>query len=202
MAELCKKYNALLMIDEAHATGVLGKTGHGSLEHFHLKPTTDVDVVLGTCSKALASSGGFVVGSHDLVKYLRVGSRSYMFSTAMLPAASAALIAVLEVIRDEPERRAKLWENANYARNELRAAGFDTLTSETQIIPILIGEDAQAIAMSRKLFERGIFAPAVRWPAVAKRQARLRLTVMATHTKEQIDYLVENVTALRRILQF
>ena len=202
MAELCKKYNAMLMIDEAHATGVLGKTGHGSLEHFGLKPTTDVDAVLGTCSKALASSGGFVVGSHDLVKYLRVGSRSYMFSTAILPAASAALVAALEVIRDEPELRRKLWENSNYARSELKAAGFDTLTSETQIIPILIGEDAKAIAISRKLFERGIFAPAVRWPAVPKRQARLRITIMATHTKAQIGYLVENVTALRRILQF
>ena len=197
MAELCKKYDAMLMIDEAHATGVLGKTGHGSLEHFNLKPTEDIDVVLGTCSKALAASGGFVVGSQELVSYLRVASRPYMFSTAMMPAASAALIAALEVIRDEPERRTRLWENANYLRSELKAAGFDTLTSETQIIPVLIGEDEKAISMSRKLFERNIYAPAVRWPAVPKGQARLRLTVMSTHTKGQVDYLVKSLKDLR-----
>ena len=193
MAELCKKYDAMFMIDEAHATGVLGKTGHGSLEHFNLKPIEDVDVVLGTCSKALAASGGFVVGSRDLVSYLRVASRSYMFSTAMMPAASAALITTLEVIKNEPERRARLWENANYLRSELKAAGFDTLTSETQIIPVLIGGDERSIDVSRKLFDRGIYAPAVRWPAVEKGTARLRLTVMSTHTKEQIDYLVKNL---------
>ena len=114
-----------------------------------------------------------------------------------MPAASAALITTLEVIKNEPERRARLWENANYLRSELKAAGFDTLTSETQIIPVLIGGDERSIDVSRKLFDRGIYAPAVRWPAVEKGTARLRLTVMSTHTKDQIDYLVKNLKDLR-----
>ena len=191
MVDLCKRYNAMLMIDEAHATGVLGKTGHGSLEYFNLKPTQDVDIVLGTCSKALAASGGFVVGDHDLITYLRVASRSYMFSTAMMPASSAALITALQIIDTEPEHREALWRNTNHLRSSLKDKGFDTSTSETQIIPVMIGEDAKAIAFSRKLFDKGIFAPAVRWPAVAKGLARLRLTVMATHQKDQLDYLVK-----------
>ena len=200
IVELCKHYDALLMIDEAHATGVLGKTGHGSLEHFNLKPTEDVDIVLGTCSKALAASGGFVVGSHDLITYLRVASRSYMFSTAMTPASSAALITALQVIETEPEHREALWRNANHLRSSLNENGFNTSDSETQIIPVLIGEDAKAIAFSRKLFDKGIFAPAVRWPAVSRGLARLRLTVMATHQKNQLDYLVKCLCEIGREL--
>lgn len=202
IVELSKKYNATLLIDEAHATGVLGKTGHGSLEHFNLKSGTDVDITLGTCSKALASTGGFVVGSKDLVKYLRVASRSYMFSTAMMPAASAALIQSLNVIEQEPERRIKLWENANYLRDCLKQAGFNTLTSATQIIPILIGEDRKTIEFSRKLFERGIFAPAVRFPAVSKGNGRLRITVMSTHSKAQIEFLVEQCISIAKEIRF
>lgn len=192
IAELCRRYNALLMIDEAHATGILGKNGHGSLEHFGLKAMQDVDIVLGTCSKALAATGGFVVGSKELTDYLRVASRSYMFSTAMMPAASAALITTLQVIEKEPWRRQKLWENADYLRGQFHEAGFDTLSSKTQIIPVLIGEDAKAIAFSRKLYDRGIFAPAVRWPAVPHKLARLRITVMATHEKDHLDFLIKS----------
>jgi 8-amino-7-oxononanoate synthase len=188
---LCKKYKAMLMIDEAHATGMLGKNGHGTPEHFGLKPIKDIDITLGTCSKALASTGGFVVGSNDLVRYLRIFSRSYMFSTAMTPAASASLVAALNVIETEPWIREKMWENVVYMRNGFQRIGFDTLKSETQIIPILIGTDENAIKFTRKLFERGIFGPCVRWPAVEKGRARIRLTVMATHTKEQIDYLLK-----------
>src|SRR3989344_5383423 len=201
MAELCKKYNAMLMIDEAHATGILGKTGHGSLELFNLKATTDVDVVLGTCSKALAASGGFVVGSKELADYLRVASRAYMVSTAMMPAASGALIAALHVMETEPKWREQLWINVKHAMQSLEEAGFNTLESETQIIPIFIGDDKKAIQFSRKLFEKGIFAPAVRWPAVPKDTARLRITLMATHTKDQIDYFVKSCEEISAKLQ-
>lgn len=197
IAELCKKYKALLMIDEAHASGVLGENGHGSLEHFGLKPTEDVDIVLGTCSKALASTGGFVVADQSMVDYLRVASRSYMFSTATTPMASAALIKILEIIEREPELRAKLWSNVKYVRERLNEAGFNTLTSQTQIIPILIGNDVKSIRFSRKLFERGIFAPAIRWPAVEKGEARLRITIMSTHIKDQLDYFVESCKTIR-----
>ncbi|OGY43702.1 MAG: 8-amino-7-oxononanoate synthase [Candidatus Buchananbacteria bacterium RIFCSPHIGHO2_02_FULL_38_8] len=188
---LCKRYNSMLMIDEAHSTGVLGKNGHGTPEHFGLKAVKDIDIVHGTCSKALASTGGFVVGSRDLIRYLRITSRSYIFSTAMTPAASASLIAALNVIEIEPEIRERMWENVKHMRDGFHKIGFDTLTSETQIIPILIGSDENAIEFSRRLFEKGIFGPCVRWPAVEKGKARIRFTVMATHTKEQIDYLLK-----------
>ena len=190
ISELCKKYDALSMIDEAHSTGIVGKTGHGTLEHFGLKAMEDIDIVLGTCSKALANTGGFVVANKMLVRYLKVASRSYFFSTAMTPAASAALIMALKIIEEEPQWREKLWENANYLRNGFKANGFNTFTSETQIIPILVGLDENGIKFSRMLFDRGIFAPCIRWPAVAKGEARIRFTVMATHTREQLDKLL------------
>lgn len=201
ISQLCKKYNAISMVDEAHSTGILGKTGHGTLEHFALQAGKDVDIVLGTCSKALAVTGGFVVANKELVKYLRVASRSYMFSTAMTPMASAALVEVLRVIEEEPEWRNKLWDNREYLYSGLKELGFDTLTSETQIIPILIGRDEDAIKFSRMLFERGIFAPCVRWPAVEKNTARIRFTIMATHTKEQIDKLLHACGAIKKDLK-
>lgn len=188
---LAKKYNALTMVDEAHSTGVLGKNGHGTLEHFGLDASKDIDVVMGTLSKALGSVGGFIVGSKNLIKYLRIASRSYMFSTAIAPASSAAAIEVLKVIQSEPEWREKLWHNACYIREKFQQIGFDTIGSQTQIIPILIGSDDDAIKFSRILFEKNIFAPCVRWPAVEKDKARIRFTVMATHTKEQMDRLLD-----------
>jgi len=191
IVELCKKYKAALMIDEAHATGVIGKRGHGSLDHFGLKAQTDVDVVLGTCSKALASSGGFVVGSRDLVRFLRVASRSYMFSTAMTPASSASLIKALDVINTDHARREQLLKNSEYVREKFQEIGYNICGSQTQIIPILIGEDNKSSVFSRKIFDMGIYGPAVRWPAVPKGEARIRFTVMATHTKDQLNKLVD-----------
>ncbi|MCD4705537.1 8-amino-7-oxononanoate synthase [bacterium] len=187
---LCKKYDAMLMIDEAHATGVLGDKGHGAVEYFNLDPK-DVDVIMGTCSKALGATGGFVVGSKSLIRYLRVSSRSYIFSTAMTPASSASLIETLKVIEEEPEIREKMWENVKYLREGFHKIGFDTITSETQIIPVLIGKEDKAIKFAKKLLEKGVFAPCVRWPAVQKNKARIRFTVMSEHTKEQIDYLLK-----------
>lgn len=198
---LCKKYNSLVMIDEAHSTGVLGKTGHGTMEHFNLKAVDDVDIVLGTCSKGLAATGGFVVGSKELIRYLRITSRSYIFSTAMTPSASASLIKALEIIENEPQLRDKLWENANYLRDNFKKLGFNTLSSETQIIPILIGTDQNAMKFTRKLFGKGIFGPAVRWPAVGKGKARIRFTVMSTHTKKQLDYLLKCCSEIGRELK-
>jgi 8-amino-7-oxononanoate synthase len=186
---LCKKYNAFLMIDEAHSTGIQGKNGHGTAEKFDLNPK-DIDIILGTCSKALASTGGFVVGNKKLIDYLRIASRSYIFSTAMTPAASASLIASLQVIEEDPEIRKRLLNNTEYIRDGFNKLGFDTLKSETQIIPVLIGSDDKAIKFSRRLFDEGIYAPSVRWPAVEKNAARIRFTVMATHTREQMDYLI------------
>ena len=200
ISPLCKEYDAMLMIDEAHSTGMQGEHGHGTAERFGLKAVKDIDILLGTCSKALGATGGFVVGSKDLVRYLRIASRSYIFSTAMTPAASASLITALKVIEDEPEIREKMWENSSYLREGFQRIGFDTLTSETQIIPILIGSDKKAIEFSRELFKKGIFGPPVRWPAVEKGMARIRFAVMATHTKKQIDYLLKSCAEIGKNL--
>ena len=200
ISALCKKYDAMLMIDEAHATGVLGNKGHGAVEYFNLDPEKDVDVIMGTCSKALGATGGFVVGSKSLIRYLRVASRSYIFSTAMAPASSAALIETLKVIEDEPEIRERMWKNVKYLREGFNKIGFDTITSETQIIPVLIGTEEKAIEFARKLLKKGIFAPCVRWPAVRKNKARIRFTVMSKHTKEEIDYLLKCCSDIGRDL--
>lgn len=198
IVSLCKKYNAMLMIDEAHASGVLGKKGHGSLDYFNLKAGNDIDIVLGTCSKALASSGGFVVARKEIVDYFRIASRSYMFSTAMLPASAAALSETLKVIDDEPERRHKLINNVEYTRDALNSKGFYTFGSQTQIIPVLIGSEENAIKLSRLLFENDIFAPAVRWPAVEKGKARIRLTLMSSHDKKHIDKLISTLVMITK----
>jgi len=198
---LAKKYDALTMTDEAHATGVLGKSGRGTLEHFNLKPIADIDIVLGTQGKALGVAGGFVVASKTLVKYLRVASRSYMFSTTMPPSTSAAVIAAIEVIEKEPARRKKLRDNAHYMKEGFQRIGYDTLGSETQIVPILIGDEDRAIKFSRMLFEKGIYGPCVRWPAVEKGKARVRFTVMSKHTKEQIEILLNACDEIGRNLE-
>jgi len=200
ISAVCKQYKALLMIDEAHATGMLGKDGHGTSEHFGLKPVKDDDIVLGTCSKALGATGGFVVGSKDLVRYLRIASRSYIFSTAMTPAASGSLIEALKVIEADPKIREKMWNNVEHMREGFKKIGFDTLTSQTQIIPILIGTEEKAIKFTRMLFDKGIFGPCVRWPAVEKGKARIRFTVMSTHTEKQIDYLLKSCEEIGREL--
>ncbi len=188
---LCKKYGAMLLVDDAHATGVLGNNGHGSLEYFNLKLGRDVDVIMGTCSKSLTSTGGFAVGNKNLISYLRIASRSYMFSAAMTPATAAILIKALELMKNEPERHKQLVKNAEYLRFGLQQAGFNTLSSQTQIIPILIGTDENAIRFSRNLFEKNIYAPAVRWPAVEKGKARIRFALMASHKKEHLDALIK-----------
>jgi 8-amino-7-oxononanoate synthase len=194
---LCKKHDAMLMIDEAHSTGIQGKNGHGTAERFGLSAIKDIDIILGTCSKALASTGGFVVGSRDLIRYLRIASRSYIFSTAMTPASSASLIESLNIIESDQKIREKLLWNAEYLRNGFRKMGFDTFSSETQIIPVLIGPEDKAVEFSRLLFKKGIYGPCVRWPAVEKGKARIRFTVMTTHTKEQIDFLLKTCELIK-----
>ena len=192
IAALAKKYNSMVMIDEAHAIGVLGENNMGAKEHFHLKTPEDITITMGTLSKAVSSMGGYIVGSKELTQYLRVAARPYMFSTAMLPAASAGAIAALEIMSSSEGKalKKKLWENVAYMSNGLKKIGFDTMGSCTQIIPILIGSDQDAITATRMYFDHGILAPCVRWPAVPKNTARIRLTVTSNHTKKQIDTLL------------
>lgn len=197
---VAKEFNATVMVDDAHSTGILGANGKGTAEHFSLKEQPDI--TLGTFTKVFGGVGGFIVGSKALVDYLRVTARTYIFSAPIPPAITLGLVKSLEIINSEKDRRIKLWENIGYLKKKLTENNFDTLKSETQIIPIFIGDDQKAIAASRKMLEYGVFAPCVRWPAVAHGQSRLRITLMSTHTKEQIDIFFEALTKTRKDIGF
>jgi glycine C-acetyltransferase len=186
MVELCKKYNAWLMMDEAHSVGVLGKTGRGIEEHFGLEGT--VDIKMGTLSKTIPSVGGYVAGKKELVQYLRHASRAYIFSAAIPPAQAAAANEAFKVILDEPWRIEKLRQNADHFLGGLKEAGFDTLYSTTAIVPVLCGSDERAFALTRQCQHQDLFVLPVVSPAVPEGLARLRATVLAAHEPKEIDY--------------
>ncbi|HAU30737.1 MAG: 8-amino-7-oxononanoate synthase [Desulfotomaculum sp. 46_296] len=182
---LAEKNDAFVMVDDAHATGILGSQGTGTVEHFNLEGKVAVQV--GTLSKALASCGGYVTGKSDLINYLRNKARSFIYSTGLPPAAVGAAIAAIDLIREKPEIRARLFDNANFLREGLTRLGFTILTMESQIIPILIGDDGLTMAMDKALFERGVFVTGIRPPSVPPGTSRLRVSVMATHTREDLE---------------
>lgn len=186
VVELCKKYNAWLMIDEAHSLGVLGKTGRGIEEHFNL-PSDAVDVKMGTLSKTIPSVGGYVAAKEDIITYLRNASRAYIFSAALPPAQTAAANAAFQIILEEPWRIEKLQKNANHFIQGLKEGGLDTMMTETAIVPVLCGEDDQAFAMTRAAQKENIFVLPVVSPAVPQGSARLRATVTAAHETSDID---------------
>lgn len=195
--ELAKKYDALIMVDEAHSIGVLGKTGRGVLEHFNL-PFDSVDILMGTLSKAIGSIGGYIAGSKDLIDFLRVTARSYIFTASPLPPPSTiAATAAIEYIMNNPSIVESSRRNAEYLRLKLKENKFDILSTQTPIIPIMLYDEQKAIRFSDILFERGILAPCVRWPAVPWGKARIRCVVMANHTLSQIDRLVETCIIAR-----
>jgi len=178
---LAKKYDCMLMVDEAHATGVLGANGKGAIEHFNIK---EKDIIqMGTLSKAIGSFGGYVAGSRELIDYLINKSRPFIYTTALPASVIAASIAALDIIKNEPERRKQLWANVRFFDKEAR----------TQIIPILIGDSKKAVDISRKLLDEGVFVQAIRPPTVPKGTARLRITIMATHTKKDLEYAIEKI---------
>ena len=185
IVRLAKKYGARVMVDDAHATGVLGKHGRGTAQHFGLED--EVDLVMGTCSKALASVGGFVAGPAGVIHYLRHCARSLMFS-ASLPAPCVATIgAALDVIETEPEWRERLWKNAERMKRELTTMAFDTGHSETPIIPVILGDDKLTFEFVKRLRGRGVFSNAAVSPAVPKGRALIRTSYMSTHTSEHLD---------------
>jgi 8-amino-7-oxononanoate synthase len=186
---LAKKYNANVMIDDAHGLGVLGKNGSGTADHFGL--TDDVEMIMGTFSKSLASIGGFIAADDDTINYLKHNARSLMFSASITPANAAAAISALELIQAEPERLTKLWVNTHYAMAQLKAAGFDTGLSTTPIIPILIRDDYKTFLLTKMALENGIFVNPVVSPAVPYLSSMIRYSLMATHTFDQIDRSVE-----------
>ncbi len=187
--KLADKYGAKIMIDEAHSTGVLGEHGRGAPEHFNM--WGQIDIVAGTLSKALAGVGGFAATTKEVADYIRLYARSYFFSTALPPATIASLIAAIDVIETEPELRERLWRNIKYMRENLQKMGYDTQNSETAIIPIIIGDDYKLREMNRIIHEKGIFLNPVPYPAVPKKLSRLRISLMATHTQEDLDTTLE-----------
>lgn len=189
MVALCKKYNAWLMIDEAHSTGVLGKTGRGIEEHFEMYG--QVDILMGTLSKTIPSVGGYVAAKKEIINYLRHASRAYIFSAALPPAQAAAANEAFNVILDEPWRVEKLTANANQFIRGLKGAGFDTMLTETAIVPVLCGSDEQAFMMTQACQHNDVFVLPVISPAVPEGLARLRATVTTAHEPDEIDHAMQ-----------
>ena len=190
LLRIAKAQEVLLMIDEAHATGVLGKTGRGLAEHYGCE---HADVTVGTLSKAVAAEGGFVAGKQKLIDFLRNKSRSFIFTTAMAPAVAAAALNNLKFIEAHPERVQQLRDNVDFFCESLRCKGLNVATSPSAIIPIVIGDEAKAMQISATLQEHGILIPAIRYPTVAKGSARLRASLMATHTHEELKLAAKNI---------
>jgi 8-amino-7-oxononanoate synthase len=184
-----KKHGARIMVDDAHGVGVLGDGGRGTAEHFHME--NDVDIIMGTYSKSLAAIGGFIASSREVVNYIKHFARSLMFSAALPPALVAAASAALDVIRDEPERREKLWHNTNRMLKGFKELGFDTGVSCTPIIPVIIGDRYKTLHMCGLLQEYGIFVNPTLSPAVPQGRELLRTSYMATHTDEQLDRILD-----------
>jgi len=185
IVELKKKFNARLMVDDAHGVGVMGEHGRGTMEHFGLED--EADLVMGTFSKSLAAVGGFVVGDSKVIDFIKHNARSLMFSASPPPASVASVIKAIEIIEREPERRQRLWEHTDYMKREFSTMGFDTGESESPVIPLVVGEDMTAFKMTFRLQEEGVFANPVVSPGVPEGRALMRTSYMATHTRDHLD---------------
>jgi glycine C-acetyltransferase len=198
IVKIAGNHDLLVMVDDAHATGILGTKGRGSIEHFGLEGR--IPVQMGTLSKALGVFGAYVAGSQELITYLLNRARPYIYTTALPAALAAASVAALDVIEQEPEIRERLWINRNYFECEVRSLGYDTLRSETPIIPLLVGDTRLAQKMSEQLLSNGIYAPAIRPPTVPEGMARIRTSVMSTHTRDDLDYTLDVLQKIGRKL--
>src|SRR5215831_13548858 len=199
LPDLCaaaEEYGAIMMVDDAHASGVFGKNGRGTVDHFGMHGRVDVQV--GTLSKAVGALGGYVAGNRNLIEFLYHRARPFLFSTSHPPAVAAACIAALDVLLEEPEIMERLWENTRFFKEGLRRLGFDTGLSESPITPVIAGEGARAMSLSDKLFERGVFAQGIAFPTVARDKARVRTIVTATHTREDLQYALDQFAAVGR----
>lgn len=194
--EIAKKYNLLTLVDDAHATGVIGKTGRGSSEYFNCKP----DIIIGTLSKAIGSEGGFVCASKDIIDYIKNKARSFIFSTALSPAVINGAIKSIEIIENNPDLVKKLQDNINYVCEGLKDIGFN-INSESPIIPILIGREDLAIEFSKLLLEEGIYIPAIRYPTVKRGEAILRVAIMATHDFKDLDFALSKIKIIKHKLE-
>ena len=196
IVKLAKEYNANIMVDEAHGIGVLGRryNGKGVCDHFGMLP--DVDLIMGTFSKSLASIGGFIVGDYAVINYLRHNARPYIFSASITPAATAAASTALDILKSEPQRIKTLWELTDYTIQRFKDLGFELGPTSTPIIPLYIRNDEKTFAITKELFERGVFVNPVVPPAVSPNDTLIRFSLMATHTYNQIDFAVDEIYAL------
>ena len=198
IVKLAKKYKANIFVDDAHGIGVMGKLGAGTADHFGL--TNDVDMIMGTFSKSLASIGGFVAADNDTINYLKHNARSLIFSASIAPANAASVIAAIDLIQQEPERIEKLWINTYYAMDRLNAAGFDIGHTVTPIIPIYIRDTAKTFMLTKMLLEQGIFVNPMVTQAVSNESSLIRYSLMATHSIDQIDESIDKITAIAKKL--
>ena len=196
LTELAERYGAIMMVDDAHSSGVLGRNGRGTIDHFGLHGRVDIQV--GTLSKAVGVLGGYVCGSRDLIDYLYHRARPFLFSTSHPPAVAAACLAAFDILEQEPERIDQLWANTRYFQETLQSQGFSTGQSETPITPIMVGEAKAAFEFSRRLFQEGLLATGIGFPTVPEGKARIRAIVTATHTREQLDRAIETLTRVAR----
>jgi glycine C-acetyltransferase len=194
LCNLAEKYGAIMMVDDAHASGVLGRNGRGTIDHFHVHGRVDVQV--GTLSKAIGALGGYVCGSRDLIDFLYHRARPFLFSTSHPPSVAATCIAAFEVLEQEPERMDRLWENTRFWKKELANLGFNiggtnTPASETPITPIIIGDGRLTMEFSRELFKEGVFGTGIAFPTVPEGKARIRTIMTATHTQDELGHALE-----------
>jgi 8-amino-7-oxononanoate synthase len=199
IVKLADNYDATIMVDDAHSIGVIGKNGSGTASHFGL--TDKVDLIMGTFSKSLASLGGFIASDKDTINYIKHNSRTLIFSASMTPASAASVLAAIDIMVSEPERISHLWEITHYALKGFKEMGFDTGKSETPIIPLFIRDDFKALKLTQLLLDDGIFVNPVVSPAVRKEDCLIRYSLMATHTKEQVDTSIEKITKAAKALK-
>ncbi len=199
LCDLAEKYGAIMMVDDAHASGVLGRAGRGTIDHFNVHGRVDIQV--GTLSKAIGALGGYVCGTRDLIDFLYHRARPFLFSTSHPPSVAATCIAAFDVLQDEPERIEDLWENTRFWKKELAMLGFDiggktTPASETPITPIIIGDGARTMEFSRELFKEGVLGTGIAFPTVPEGKARVRTIMTATHTEEELE---QALAALKKV---
>jgi glycine C-acetyltransferase len=196
LVEVAERHGAIMMIDDAHSSGVLGRNGRGTVDHFGLHGRVHIQV--GTLSKAVGVLGGYVCGSRDLIDFLYHRARPFLFSTSHPPSVAASCLAAFEILESEPDRIARLWSNTDYYKKALREAGFSTGDSETPITPIMIGDTAATFEFSRRLFEAGLYATGIGFPTVPQGRARVRTIVTSEHTTEQLDSAVDILSRTAR----
>ena len=198
LVPIAQKHGVALAVDDAHSVGVLGAGGAGTAQHFNM--TAEVDLIVGTFSKSLASIGGFVAGDEYIIHYLKHHCRPLIFTAALPASNTAGVLAALEILRSEPERRVALWDNTKRLQEGLRSLGYDIGPSQTPIVPVLVGPLEKTFVFWRKLFDAGVFTNPVVPPAVPPSQCRLRTSLMATHTAEQIDFALDAFGQIGRAL--